>query len=136
TFSRSAPRYYRHRPASKELPLPLSVVVLAAGQGKRMHSDLPKVLQPLGGKPLLAHVLEAARALSPEAIHVVYGHGGDRVRETFQEPDLDWCLQAEQLGTGHAVAQALPMIPDGRTVLILCGDVPLVRAETLRRVVD
>lgn len=116
--------------------MPLSVVVLAAGQGKRMHSDLPKVLQPLGGKPLLAHVLEAARALSPEAIHVVYGHGGDRVRETFQEPDLDWCLQAEQLGTGHAVAQALPMIPDGRTVLILCGDVPLVRAETLRRVVD
>ena len=115
--------------------MPLSVVVLAAGQGKRMHSDLPKVLQPLAGKPLLAHVLDAARTLSPDAIHVVYGHGADRVREAVPAPDLDWCLQAEQLGTGHAVAQALPNIPDDRTVLILCGDVPLVRPETLRGVV-
>jgi len=114
--------------------LPLSVVVLAAGQGKRMHSDLPKVLQPLAGKPLLAHVLDAARALSPAAIHVVYGHGADRVREAFPDPDLEWCLQAEQLGTGHAVAQALPNIPDGHIVLVLCGDVPLVRADTLEKV--
>src|SRR5690606_18724931 len=88
----------------------------------------------LAGKPLLAHVLDAARALSPAAIHVVYGHGADRVREAFPDPDLVWCLQAEQLGTGHAVAQALPNIPDGHTVLVLCGDVPLVRADTLEKV--
>src|SRR5690606_35837977 len=122
--------------SNEEGPLPLSVVVLAAGQGKRMHSDLPKVLQPLAGKPLLAHVLDAARVLSPDTIHVVYGHGADRVREAFAAADLDWCLQAEQLGTGHAVAQALPKIPDDRTVLILCGDVPLVRPETLQNVVN
>src|SRR5690606_39798273 len=79
---------------------------------------------------------DLARALSPDSIHVVYGHRADRVREAFQDSDLDWCLQAEQLGTGHAVAQALPKVPDGHTVLILCGDVPLVRAETLRSVVD
>ena len=115
--------------------MPLSVILLAAGQGKRMHSDLPKVLQPLSGRPLLAHVIDAARALEPAAIHVVYGHGGDRVRAAFPDPDLVWCLQAEQLGTGHAVAQALPAIPDDHTVLVLCGDVPLVRHETLRRVV-
>jgi len=115
--------------------LPLSVVLLAAGQGKRMYSDLPKVLQPLSGRPLLAHVIDAARALEPAAIHIVYGHGGDRVRAEFPDPDLGWCLQAEQLGTGHAVAQALPAIPDDHTVLVLCGDVPLVRHDTLRRVV-
>lgn len=115
--------------------MPLSVVILAAGQGKRMHSDLPKVLQPLAGRPLLAHVVDTARALNPAAIHIVYGHGGDRVREAFPDADLGWCHQAEQLGTGHAVAQALPAIPDGHDLLVLCGDVPLVRAETLRRLV-
>ncbi|MFO7287445.1 MAG: bifunctional UDP-N-acetylglucosamine diphosphorylase/glucosamine-1-phosphate N-acetyltransferase GlmU [Gammaproteobacteria bacterium] len=123
------------RASNEEGPLPLSVVILAAGQGKRMHSDLPKVLQPLAGRPLLAHVIDTARALEPAAIHIVYGHGGDRVRQAFPESDLRWCLQAEQLGTGHAVAQALPEIPDGHAVLVLCGDVPLVRAETLRRLV-
>src|SRR5690606_11009634 len=100
----------------EEGPLPLSVVILAAGQGKRMHSDLPKVLQPLAGRPLLAHVIDTARALEPDAIHVVYGHGGDRVREAFPDSDLGWCYQAEQLGTGHAVAQALPEIPDGHEI--------------------
>jgi bifunctional UDP-N-acetylglucosamine pyrophosphorylase/glucosamine-1-phosphate N-acetyltransferase len=113
--------------------VPVSVVVLAAGQGKRMHSDLPKVLQPLAGRPLLAHVLAAARRLRPAAIHVVYGHGGDRVRAAFPDEDLRWALQAEQLGTGHAVRQALPDIPDDHLVLVLCGDVPMVGAATLER---
>ncbi len=110
----------------------LSVVILAAGQGKRMHSDLPKVLQPLAGRPLLAHVLDTARALSPAAIHVVYGHGGERVRDALAAPDLSWVLQAEQKGTGHALQQAMPAIPDEHLVLVLYGDVPLVRAATLR----
>jgi len=109
----------------------LNVIVLAAGKGKRMRSELPKVLQPVAGKALLAHVLDTARALEPTAIHVVYGHGGEVVRERFPGPDLEWCMQAEQLGTGHAVAQAMPHVPDGARVLILCGDVPLVRPETL-----
>ena len=113
--------------------MPISIVVLAAGQGKRMHSALPKVLQPLAGRALLAHVLERARDLNPAAIHVVYGHGGERVREAFPESDLSWVLQERQLGTGHAVAQAAPLIPDDHDVLILCGDVPLVRGATLER---
>jgi bifunctional UDP-N-acetylglucosamine pyrophosphorylase/glucosamine-1-phosphate N-acetyltransferase len=101
-----------------------------------MHSALPKVLQPLAGRPLLEHVVRAARGLSPAAIHVVYGHGGDQVRATFAAAtDLNWALQAEQLGTGHAVAQALPAIPDTHTVLVLCGDVPLIRVGTLERLV-
>jgi bifunctional UDP-N-acetylglucosamine pyrophosphorylase / glucosamine-1-phosphate N-acetyltransferase len=115
--------------------VPVTVVVLAAGQGKRMNSDLPKVLQPLAGKPLLAHVLEAARVLGPAAIHVVYGHGGDLVRAAFPDSDLKWTLQSEQLGTGHAVAQALPSIPDDHDVLVLFGDVPLVETRTLQRLV-
>src|SRR5690606_12068558 len=123
------------RASNEEGPLPLSVVILAAGQGKRMHSDLPKVLQPLAGRPLLAHVIDTARAREPAAIDSVYGHGGDRGRHALPRSDLARCLQAEQLGTGHAVAQALPEIPDGHAVLVLCGDVPLVRAEPLRRLV-
>ena len=110
---------------------PLSIVILAAGQGKRMKSDLPKVLQPLAGRPLLQHVIDTAKSLGPEAIHVVYGHGGDRVREAMRAEDLNWSLQAEQLGTGHAVMQAVPQIPDDHTVLILYGDVPLLRKQTL-----
>lgn len=115
--------------------VPLSVVVLAAGQGKRMRSPLPKVLQPLAGRPMLAHVLDSARALEPDAIHVVYGHGGERVLEAFEGSGVHWWLQSEQLGTGHALAQALPGIPAEHEVLILYGDVPLVRAETLGRLV-
>ncbi len=110
----------------------LSVVVLAAGQGKRMNSDLPKVLQPLAGKPLLQHVIETARRLSPDSIYVVYGHGGSEVQAAFEHERIDWVLQAEQLGTGHAVMQAMPMIPDDHLVLVLYGDVPLIRADTLR----
>ena len=86
----------------------LTVVILAAGHGKRMNSDLPKVLQPLAGRALLAHVLDTARQLQPEAINIVYGHGGDAVRAAFAEDDLIWSHQPEQLGTGHALAQALP----------------------------
>jgi bifunctional UDP-N-acetylglucosamine pyrophosphorylase/glucosamine-1-phosphate N-acetyltransferase len=101
-----------------------------------MHSALPKVLQPLAGRPLLGHVIATARALSPAAIHIVYGHGGDQVRATFhRDADLLWALQAEQLGTGHAVMQAMPAIPDDHQVLVLCGDVPLVRASALERLV-
>ncbi len=98
-----------------------------------MNSRLPKVLQPLAGSPLLAHVIATARALSPARIHVVYGHGGEQVRAAFGDDELDWVHQAEQLGTGHAVQQAMPEIPDGHTVLVLYGDVPLLRAETLSR---
>ena len=112
--------------------MPVTVVILAAGKGKRMRSDLPKVLQPLAGRPLLAHVLERARQLEPSAIAVVHGHGAETVREAFSGEDLGWCLQAEQLGTAHAVAQALPGIPDNHDVLILFGDVPLIRSQTLR----
>lgn len=114
----------------------LTVLILAAGQGKRMNSDRPKVLQPLGGRPLLAHVIETARALSPESINVVYGHGADDVQAAFPDPDLTWTLQAEQLGTGHAVAQALPSIPPEHAVLVLCGDAPLVRPDSLSALTD
>jgi bifunctional UDP-N-acetylglucosamine pyrophosphorylase / glucosamine-1-phosphate N-acetyltransferase len=111
--------------------MPLSIVILAAGQGKRMKSDLPKVLQPLARRPLLAHVLDCARALSPDAIHVVYGHGAEQVRAAFPDADLSWALQAEQLGTGHALMQAMAAIPDDHRVLVLYGDVPLLQPATL-----
>ena len=115
---------------------PLSIVILAAGQGKRMKSDLPKVLQPLAGKPLLRHVIDTACTLQPVSLHVVYGHGGDIVRGALADaPVSSWCLQAEQLGTGHAVQQALPALHDGALALILYGDVPLVSADTLRSLV-
>ena len=94
--------------------LGLSTIILAAGQGTRMHSDLPKVLQPLAGRPLLEHVLEIAEALGAADIAVVYGHGGDAVQSACAGRDIRWELQAEQLGTGHAVLQAAPGIPDGK----------------------
>ncbi|MGA0587779.1 bifunctional UDP-N-acetylglucosamine diphosphorylase/glucosamine-1-phosphate N-acetyltransferase GlmU [Dyella sp. KRB-257] len=112
---------------------PLHVIVLAAGEGKRMKSKRAKVLMPVAGRPLLGHVLATARQLDPAAIHVVYGHGAEQVREAFAaDADLRWVLQAERLGTGHAVAQALAQVPDEARVLVLYGDVPLTRAETLR----
>jgi bifunctional UDP-N-acetylglucosamine pyrophosphorylase/glucosamine-1-phosphate N-acetyltransferase len=116
--------------------LPLSVIILAAGQGTRMRSDLPKVLQPLAGKPLLAHVLATARELSAADVCVVYGHGGETVPAAIGDDRLRWALQAEQLGTGHAVQQAMPGTPDGNQVLILFGDVPLLTAGTLSRLLD
>jgi len=113
---------------------PLHVVILAAGEGKRMKSSLPKVLQKIAGRPMLAHVIDAARELQPEGIHVVHGHGGEQVRDAFAgQSDLYWAEQARQLGTGHAVQQAMPGVPDGAQVLVLYGDVPLITAATLRR---
>lgn len=115
---------------------PLHVIVLAAGEGKRMKSKKAKVLMPLAGRPLLAHVLEAARALAPDAIHLVYGHGGDQVRAAFEgQQDLRWVLQSQRLGTGHAVREALLDVPNDATVLVLYGDVPLTRAQTLEKLV-
>lgn len=115
---------------------PLSIVILAAGKGSRMRSRLPKVLQPLGGKPLLAHVLEACDVLGSSDVHVVYGHGGESVRAAFADrPTLNWALQADQLGTGHAVQQGMPAIDDAATTLILYGDVPLVMPATLEKLV-
>ena len=112
----------------------MNVVILAAGQGKRMNSDLPKVLHRLVGIPLLAHVLAAARVLEPSRIVVVYGHGGERVREVFAaETDLAWVKQDPQLGTGHALMQALPLLDDKLPTLVLYGDVPLIRPATLAR---
>ena len=111
----------------------LSVVILAAGQGKRMNSDLPKVLQPLAGQPLLQHVIRTARALNPANIYVVYGFGGAQVQAALKHEDVDWVLQAEQLGTGHAVMQAMALIPDDHTVLVLFGDVPLISAPSLKK---
>ena len=111
----------------------LSVIVLAAGQGKRMHSALPKVLHRLAGRPLLAHVLQAARALEPARTVVVHGHGGADVRAAFPHAEVTWVEQAAQLGTGHAVAQALPQLSAADDVLVLYGDVPLIGVETLRQ---
>ena len=109
----------------------LSIIILAAGQGTRMRSDLPKVLHPLGGRPLLAHVLDTARSLDHATLHVVIGHGAERVRESFPYADVNWAMQEQQLGTGHAVAQVMPAIPDGDTVLVMYGDVPLITRDTL-----
>jgi bifunctional UDP-N-acetylglucosamine pyrophosphorylase/glucosamine-1-phosphate N-acetyltransferase len=111
----------------------LEIIVLAAGQGKRMRSQLPKILHPLAGRPLLGHVLAAARALSPARTLVVHGHGAEEVRAAFPDPAVEWVLQGQQLGTGHAVQQAMPRLSAEAEVLILYGDVPLVRIETLRR---
>jgi bifunctional UDP-N-acetylglucosamine pyrophosphorylase / glucosamine-1-phosphate N-acetyltransferase len=111
----------------------LSVVILAAGQGKRMNSDLPKVLQPLAGRPLLQHVISAARSVNPDNIYVVYGHGGAQVQAALANENVEWVLQAEQLGTGHAVMQAMCVIPDDHTVLVLYGDVPLISSSSLAK---
>jgi bifunctional UDP-N-acetylglucosamine pyrophosphorylase / glucosamine-1-phosphate N-acetyltransferase len=113
----------------------MNVVVLAAGMGKRMRSDLPKVLHPLAGKPLLAHVLDTARSLAPSRIVVIYGHGGEQVPAALASDDVAWALQEPQLGTGHAVMQALPHLDETVPTLVLYGDVPLITADTLHRLV-
>ena len=110
----------------------LSIIILAAGLGKRMHSDIPKVLHHIADKPLIRHVLDTALALQPDSIHIVYGHGGTQVRETLADSDVFWVEQAQQLGTGHAVAQAMPQIADDAMVLVLYGDVPLITVKTLQ----
>jgi bifunctional UDP-N-acetylglucosamine pyrophosphorylase/glucosamine-1-phosphate N-acetyltransferase len=114
---------------------PLTVVILAAGQGTRMKSDLPKVLHTIGGRPLLAHVARDAQLLGAEKICIVYGHGGEQVQQAMGGHAVEWVHQAQQLGTGHAVEQAMPAIPDTHTVLLLYGDVPLITMDTLRRLV-
>ena len=115
----------------------MNVVILAAGKGKRMHSDLPKVLHPLAGKALLAHVIDTSRQLGAARICVVYGHGGELVRETLDAPDLSWARQEPQLGTGHAVLQAMPALAGSTAAtLVLYGDVPLTCVATLQRLID
>ena len=115
----------------------LHVIILAAGEGKRMKSAVPKVLQKIAGRPMLAQVVDTARALQPAGIHVVYGHGGDAVRAAFAgQADLQWAEQARQLGTGHAVQQAMPNVPDDVRVLVLYGDVPLITTQSLRQLLD
>ncbi|MCB1809227.1 MAG: bifunctional N-acetylglucosamine-1-phosphate uridyltransferase/glucosamine-1-phosphate acetyltransferase, partial [Candidatus Competibacteraceae bacterium] len=110
----------------------LSVVILAAGQGKRMYSDLPKVLHKVGAKSMLQHVLDTVQALQADQCIVVYGHGGEQVLSaSYTRDGLEWVEQTEQLGTGHAVAQAAPLLRQDGIVLILYGDVPLLRADTL-----
>jgi bifunctional UDP-N-acetylglucosamine pyrophosphorylase / glucosamine-1-phosphate N-acetyltransferase len=114
----------------------LEIIVLAAGEGKRMHSALPKVLHPLAGRPLLAHVLDTVRALAPRKVFVVHGHGGEQVKSMFNGASVEWVEQAQQLGTGHAVMQALPRVDEQSLALVVYGDVPLIRGETLRRLAD
>ncbi len=114
----------------------LHVVILAAGEGKRMKSARPKVLQRIAGVSMLGHVIASARELGALRVHVVYGHGGDQVRAAFANQDLTWALQERQLGTGHAVLQALPAIDDDARVLVLYADVPLITTATLRALLD
>ena len=114
----------------------MNIVILAAGMGKRMNSSRPKVLHPLAGKPLLAHVLDTARSLSPTHLCIVYGHGGEMVPEAMRAPDISFVLQDPQLGTGHAVMQALPSLDHAQPTLILYGDVPLTCRDTLQRLLD
>jgi len=111
----------------------MNIVILAAGMGKRMQSSLPKVLHPLAGKPLLGHVIDTARALAPTRLCVIYGHGGDAVPQAFAGQDLAFARQEPQLGTGHAVMQAVPHLEDGAATLVLYGDVPLTTAASLQR---
>lgn len=113
----------------------LSIVILAAGQGTRMLSHRPKVLHELAGRPLLQHVYDAASALAPARVVVVYGHGGELVRQRCSQLKAHWVEQPQQLGSGHAVRQALPQIPEQDLVLVLCGDVPLITAATLERLI-
>jgi bifunctional UDP-N-acetylglucosamine pyrophosphorylase / glucosamine-1-phosphate N-acetyltransferase len=114
----------------------MNIVILAAGAGKRMRSALPKVLHPLAGRPLLSHVIDTARTLKPARLVVVVGHGADAVRAAVAAPDVQFALQAEQLGTGHAVQQALPLLDPAQPTLVLYGDVPLIKPGTLKRLAD
>lgn len=112
---------------------PMSVVILAAGKGTRMYSDLPKVLHLLAGKPMVQHVIDTAKALDAQQVSLVYGHGGDLLKSTLNDASLNWVLQAEQLGTGHAMQQAAPHFADDEDILMLYGDAPLISVETLQK---
>lgn len=113
-----------------------SVVILAAGKGTRMYSELPKVLHLLAGKSMVQHVIDTAKSVGASDIHLVYGHGGDLLKEKLGEQNLNWVLQAEQLGTGHAMQQAAPNFQDDEDIIMLYGDVPLIAQDTLQRLVD
>lgn len=113
-----------------------SVVILAAGKGTRMYSELPKVLHLLAGKPMVQHVIDTAKSIGASDIHLVYGHGGDLLKEKLGEQNLNWVLQAEQLGTGHAMQQAAPSFQDDEDIIMLYGDVPLIAQDTLQRLID
>lgn len=114
----------------------LSVAILAAGKGTRMYSDLPKVLHLLAGKPMVQHVIDTASKLGAKQVHLVYGHGGDLLKKSLADQPINWVLQAEQLGTGHAMQQAAPYFSDDENVLMLYGDVPLIAQETLVRLIE
>ncbi|MDG6326837.1 bifunctional UDP-N-acetylglucosamine diphosphorylase/glucosamine-1-phosphate N-acetyltransferase GlmU [Glaesserella parasuis] len=113
----------------------LSVVILAAGKGTRMYSDLPKVLHPIAGKPMIKHVIDTAKQLSAKQIHLIYGHGGDLLQQRLSVEPVNWVLQAEQLGTGHAMQQAAPFFADDENILMLYGDAPLITATTLEKLI-
>lgn len=113
-----------------------SVVILAAGKGTRMKSGLPKVLHKVGGVPMVQRIINTVERMQASAVHLVYGHGGDQLQSTVSGNTLNWCLQAEQLGTGHAVQQAAGHVKDDEDVLILVGDAPLITEQTLQRLVD
>lgn len=113
-----------------------SVVILAAGKGTRMYSELPKVLHLLAGKPMVQHVIDTAKSIGASDIHLVYGHGGDLLKEKLGEQNLNWVLQAEQLGTGHAMQQAAPSFQDDEDIVMLYGDVPLIAKDTLDRLIE
>src|SRR4051794_27015687 len=114
----------------------LNIIILAAGQGRRMQSTLPKVLHTLAGKPLLTHVVNTAQQLNPAKIIIVYGHGGAKVRAQLANLPVQWIEQTEQAGTGHAVMQAMPMVQSDARVLVLFGDVPLISTQTLQKLLS
>ena len=114
----------------------MSVVILAAGKGTRMYSELPKVLHTLAGKPMVQHVIDTANHVGATQVHLIYGHGGDLLKQTLTDSNLNWVLQAEQLGTGHAMQQAAPFFADDEDILMLYGDVPLISVDTLQRLRD
>lgn len=113
----------------------LSVVILAAGKGTRMYSDLPKVLHPIAGKPMVKHVIDTAKQLSAKQIHLIYGHGADQLKQRLANEPVNWVHQAEQLGTGHAMQQAAPFFADDENILMLYGDAPLITKETLEKLI-
>ncbi|CEG58936.1 bifunctional UDP-N-acetylglucosamine diphosphorylase/glucosamine-1-phosphate N-acetyltransferase GlmU [Legionella fallonii] len=114
----------------------LQIIILAAGQGKRMYSQTPKVLHRLAGKPMLERVVETAQQLNPAAIHVIYGHGGEQIKNSLPDLPVNWVHQTEQLGTGHAVMQALPHVPPESLVLVLSADVPLIQRKTIQALIE
>lgn len=114
----------------------LSAVILAAGKGTRMYSDLPKVLHTIAGKPMVKHVIDTAHQLGSENIHLIYGHGGDLMRSYLANEQVNWVLQTEQLGTAHAVQQAAPFFKDNENIVVLYGDAPLITKETLEKLIE